>query len=123
MAPVYLARFGPSHFCAGMVAYCHAPTPCETSRMQRRMRSQTGLTPALQGPHGRVNTVICHIFESNMALAQSGWAQAAIKTIANNFVLAGGAVGHRHEAPPDDVLTRLAHGLVKRLCERDVTLA
>jgi hypothetical protein len=70
-----------------------------------------------------VSTVICHILESNRALAQSGRAQAAIKTIANNFVLAGGTVGHRHEAPPDGVLTRLAHGLVKRLGERDVTLA
>ncbi|MEP6772328.1 MAG: FAD-dependent oxidoreductase, partial [Polaromonas sp.] len=42
--------------------------------------------------NGRVTALVCRGVEPNGALAQSGWAQAAIKIRAKHYVLAGGAI-------------------------------
>ncbi len=42
--------------------------------------------------NGKVGALICQNVEQNRALAQAGRAQVAIKIIANNYRLAGGAI-------------------------------
>jgi choline dehydrogenase-like flavoprotein len=42
--------------------------------------------------NGKVTALICRNVEPNGALAQSGWAQSAIKIVAKHYVLAGGAI-------------------------------